>query len=575
MVVYQNETMKHRQQTHNLYWNLRVLTCLAQILLLSACTSVLQQQQQDNSDAIFSILAGEFSLRQGGTTAQALAHYNKAIEKTSNLEVLRHTAKLAFEEGDYSLVLRAAEKWSQLEPDNTPLHQFLAVIYLTSNNPSKAIAVIESLREGGHDNYIFKEISQYGLPDVNGEVLIGVQTVVEHFPTNALAQQGYATVALQAAEYEIALSAIERAMTLGLKTAEIYQTKASVLSQLNRLEQAQETFTEAIELFPEDLQLRERYVQVLSSMGLKREAYEQWLFLYQKKPNSPTVIQNLGLLSLEFGKPATALKYFAALKQIPGFNWRSAYYTAVVLHKEKKIEQALKLLKEVPAASGEVFEQAQLLAVRLYLEGDNTDQAIAQLEYARKAVISRESRLVFYLAAGEVLNKESLYKESFELYSKALEEFADDITLRQLRAFSAIEINDIKSMEEDLKYVLSVDASNVDALNMLGYTFADLNIRLDEAVQYLTKAYELAPDNPMIIDSMGWLKFRLNNLQEAEQLIRRAFEKHSDPEIYGHLVEVLRMRKKIVEATQILSEGLSNFPHDEYLDKLRKHDNPL
>ena len=99
---------------------------------------------------------------------------------------------------------------------------------------------------------------------------------------------------------------------------------------------------------------------------------------------------------------------------------------------------------------------------------------------------------------------------------------------------------------------------------------ADANIRLAEAEAYITRAYKLKPDAVEIIDSMGWIAFRLNKLQKAEYYLRLALERQEIPEIIGHLVEVLRKKCETEEANAILKKGLNKFPTDEYLLTLNR-----
>ena len=109
----------------------------------------------------------------------------------------------------------------------------------------------------------------------------------------------------------------------------------------------------------------------------------------------------------------------------------------------------------------------------------------------------------------------------------------------------------------------------MDALNSLGYVLADHNVRLDEAKAYIQRAYALQPDNPAILDSMGWVEFRLNNIEVAESFIRRAVASLRHSEVFGHLFEVLCARKRVVEAAAVLAEALTEFPEDDYLQSLR------
>ena len=138
------------------------------------------------------------------------------------------------------------------------------------------------------------------------------------------------------------------------------------------------------------------------------------------------------------------------------------------------------------------------------------------------------------------------------------------------RALMAEEIDRIDLLETDLKAILSEDPDNASALNALGYTLADHNSRVDEALGYIKRALEIRPDDPAVIDSMGWVQFRLGNYVKAESYLRKAYDLLDDAEIGGHLVELLWAQGNHDEARKTMHEVLDRFPDDEYLLELQQ-----
>jgi Flp pilus assembly protein TadD len=129
----------------------------------------------------------------------------------------------------------------------------------------------------------------------------------------------------------------------------------------------------------------------------------------------------------------------------------------------------------------------------------------------------------------------------------------------------AEKVNQIDICETSLRKIIALAPQNQQAYNALGYTFAERNIRLDEAYTLVETALKLAPDDPFIIDSMGWVQFRLGKLKEAEELLRHAYTLRQDPEIAVHLGEVLWARGQKADAHKIWREVGSKDPGNDSL----------
>lgn len=99
--------------------------------------------------------------------------------------------------------------------------------------------------------------------------------------------------------------------------------------------------------------------------------------------------------------------------------------------------------------------------------------------------------------------------------------------------------NDLAQMEKDLRFVIAREPDNAMALNALGYTLADRTTRYTEARELILKAHKLNPDDPAILDSMGWINYRQGKLADAERYLRQALQRYPDHEVAAHLGEVL------------------------------------
>jgi tetratricopeptide (TPR) repeat protein len=119
----------------------------------------------------------------------------------------------------------------------------------------------------------------------------------------------------------------------------------------------------------------------------------------------------------------------------------------------------------------------------------------------------------------------------------------------------AEKVDRLDMTESDLLRVIAQEPKNADALNALGYTLADRTHRYKEAKDYIQRAAELLPDDPAILDSLGWVSYRLGQLDDAIKWLSKAFEKLEDAEISAHYGEVLWYANKKQQALDVWKKG--------------------
>jgi tetratricopeptide (TPR) repeat protein len=141
------------------------------------------------------------------------------------------------------------------------------------------------------------------------------------------------------------------------------------------------------------------------------------------------------------------------------------------------------------------------------------------------------------------------------MYSRALQQKRDDTLLLYARGLMAEKVDRLDMTEADLLKVISKEPDNADALNALGYTLADRTARYKEAQEYIKRAAALVPDDPAILDSLGWVSYRLGEMDEAIKWLSKAFEKLQDAEIAAHYGEVLWHNNQKDKAREIWNKG--------------------
>jgi tetratricopeptide (TPR) repeat protein len=230
----------------------------------------------------------------------------------------------------------------------------------------------------------------------------------------------------------------------------------------------------------------------------------------------------------------------------------------------KRQDEALEWYRSVPA--GEQRAEARLRAINTLFELERKDEAFAE---ARKlqgdASVEDGTRRDAYLMEAELRQKDKQDEGQMEVFARGLAAYPDDLALLYSRGLAWERRDRIDHAEADFRRILVIEPDNVAALNALGYTLADRTTRYDEAKKLVEQAHKLNPEDPAILDSLGWVNYRMGNLDEAERLLRQALQEFPDHEVAAHLGEVLWARGKQAEARKVWAAALQKQPDSAIL----------
>lgn len=169
------------------------------------------------------------------------------------------------------------------------------------------------------------------------------------------------------------------------------------------------------------------------------------------------------------------------------------------------------------------------------------------------------------LAEAQLLREFKAFREAYDVYGEAVRRFPEDPDLLYEQAMVAEKADRMADMERLLRELIRRKPDFHHAYNALGYSLADRNQRLPEAKALIEKALSMAPDDPFIQDSLGWVEFRLGNLPRAIEILSAAYRKRPDAEIAAHLGEALWVAGRRDEARKIWREGLITASDNETL----------
>jgi tetratricopeptide (TPR) repeat protein len=342
----------------------------------------------------------------------------------------------------------------------------------------------------------------------------------------------------------------------------------TIAQMANDKQEAAKALSDFLAAHPQSHDVRMAYARLLVEHKQYIQAQKQFEIILKEQPEDLTSIYALGILANQNNDPKSAEKYLITYldlldkhpeeKHDPS---QALLLLAQIAEDRNDIDSALKWLSQIESGDayfGAQVKQAQLLAKRGDVAG------------ARKFLHSIEAdteqeKVVLLTAEGQILRDANQMKEAFALYDAALKRFPNNTDLLYDYAMLAEKADKLDLMETMLRKVIALAPESQHAYNALGYSWAERNMRLPEAYAMIEKALQLAPNDPFIMDSMGWVQFRLGKLDEAEKLLRRAYALRPDPEIAVHLGEVLWVKGSKDDAEKIWRDVKAKDPKNDAL----------
>ncbi len=535
-------------------------------------TAVVNEVSLDG-DTLFYLLAAEFAGNVGDTHA-SLAFYRQASKTLEDSRIAARTAYIALYGKQYDEALAALERWQELEPNAKDLPRMYALTYLKLGQPENAVPHIQQMldiysKSSADEAMAVKQLLAKESNTEDAYVVLQKLNQREGKNKHMLVLQS--RYAAQLKQYDEALQLLDQVLVIDPALHEVLIIKSRVLLAQGKEDEATALIKQVLEELPDNNALRVQYARMLVEQGDMTLAAEQYAILHEKLPQDADITLSLALLYIEttqLDEAADMLQKLVELDQkVPVAN----YYLGRIVQNQGDHKQAISYYLRVK--TGNYAYDAQLRIAVLLAALGKPDEGLAKLEALAEEQTSWALRVKAFLAQGEILRSEGRYKEGVELYSRALQQKHDDTTLLYARGLMAEKVDLLEMAEADLRKVISQEPDNANALNALGYTLADRTSRFKEAQGYILRAVALVPDDPAILDSLGWVSYRLGEMDEALKWLSKAFSKMQDAEIAAHYGEVLWMTNQKEKAREVWKKGKKQNPeHPVLLETLQRLD---
>lgn len=520
-----------------------------------------------DSEWVYLILAAELA-GQRGQYEDALDNYLQVARHSNDPRIAERATQIALYLKNADKAMEAAQLWAKLDPNNVAAHRVATLMLLKAGRTKQAaeeFGKVLKLRNGDLEGALIDLVKWLDTEVSKEDGLKAMQFFVEQFPKVAELHFAYALLATNKGEQQLALKETERALALHPDWNRARLLQAQVMSQMGDSEAARGAVQKALKRDPGNTRLRLIYSQFLAKTGDYPAAERELQRILEKDPGNQDARFVLASTWLEMGRLDQAAQEFNRLTGVAKWESQAYFSLGLIEARRGRLGRALQWFDKV--ASGPLEFDARVNGITALINLGRLDEARQRLSVVRKRFPNEAVRL--YLLEAELLSKNKDYEAAFELLSEALEELPDQVELLYSRALVAEQLDRIDVLEADLRAVLDKNPNDPNALNALGYTLADRTDRLDEAQKYLDQAIGLKPDDPAIMDSYGWLQYRLGNLEKALSYLRKAYEKVPDPEIGAHFGEVLWESGERKEAKRVWNESWKKDPDQDDIKKVR------
>lgn len=519
-------------------------------------------QQYLTEQILYETLLAEVAA-QRGDFALATRAYQDLLSLTNDYRYAERGTQLALNARAADEALALAQRWLELEPDSIAARQTLAGILVSKGQIEAARPHLEKIlaAEGGNVGFGFLHLHNLLARHASKPAVLElVRSLASAYPQVPEAHFAVARAAWSAGNKELATQEASEALALRPDWEGAALFKAQVLQSMGS-KPALAFYQGYLGDYPKAREMRLAYARLLvqeKQFVPAREAFKQ---LAADFPNNNEVLMAIGLLSLQLNEYDIAEQYLIQALQLGVKDEDAVRIYLGQLNEERK---------RYDAARG-WYEQVtgnQALAAKLRIAGVMAKQnqlAAARAYLQQLAVENNRQRVQVIQAEAQLLREAREFQAAFDVIGKGLEKLPNHPELLYDHAMAAEKIDRIDVLESDLKKLLQAKPDHAHALNALGYTLADRTQRFDEAKQYLEQALKLQPEDPFILDSMGWLMYRLQDYRQAVSYLRRALSVRADPEIAAHLGEVLWVSGSRDEARQVWDSALKDNPGHETL----------
>jgi tetratricopeptide (TPR) repeat protein len=509
-------------------------------------------------DQLYEAIVSELSAQRGQVVEAGESYFDLAMS-TRDLTIIQRAIQFASINTDTNALLQLGLLWAQLEPTNSQPQLLLSIQFLESGAFEQAISHMSRVLDlGGNIDFAALSSRTGRLNPQNRSVLIenlrrlkdefGKQTSIHLTLVQLLAQNG---------DFEAALIEMELLKDDKDLTPNMVMLESQILHSLDNPERATRVMRTGVTKFETDKSLRLNYARLLIQNEEYEKAQEQFQILVEQDPQDWETLYSVALLNTQLENFDRAIAAYTKLIGVDQRADESQYNLGLIYQQQDNLEKSIEHFRQVRIGTNN-FLAAQQQATRLSIQSGRLNEAHDWLSQLSRGQPRLE--VLFTTIESSLLIQEKHSGAAEQLLNTALNKFPNETDLLFARVLYYDSQSNRDGSERDLMQIISMQPEDSRALNHLGYMLADQTTRYEEALELIERAIAISPDDPAIIDSLGWALYKVARYEEALVQMRRAFAAFPDDEVASHLGEVLWALGHFDEAMRVWQDALVTDP---------------
>ena len=522
--------------------------------------------QELSARTLYTFLLAEIAGARGEVDI-AVQAYADLAQRTRDPRIARRAMEIALFARNMPAAIEAARIWSESDPSSEEARRILAGLLAGGDGQLEQVqaqlARLLAQSPENVDNHLMGLNRAFSRVQDKEAVKGIVMRLTEPYTSHPEAHFARAQAAVGAGDMMESVASIDTALRLRPDWEPAVLFKAQLLSQSGAMQEATKLVGEYLERHPDSRNARLAHARALVSTRQFEAARKEFRQLLDGAPDDRELMYAVGLLSAQledYDVAATQLE--RALNAGHPDDDSIRLNLGQVAERRKDSETAVRWYRAVEP--GPQHFDAQLRIASVLARDGKLQEA---REHLRSLKVEEPERKRLLLAEAQLLRGAGKEAEAFELIDGALRDNADDTDLLYESSMLAESLGKLDIMEGRLRKLIALRPDFSHAYNALGYSLADRGVRLDEAEALIVRALELTPDDPFILDSMGWVRFRRGDIRAALEHLERAYTLRRDAEIAAHLGEVLWTLDRRDDAKRIFGEALAAHPDNRLLNE--------
>lgn len=516
---------------------------------------------------IYRYLVGEVSGQRGDIGTSGAIFYDLArTERDARLA--ERAAKIAAYGNISNLAVPAIKLWAELDPESSEAQQAMTEVLIATGRIEDAKPFLSKLLEREQtraSGFLYLNTMLARSPDKEG-ILALIESLAVPYPGLAEAKFAVAQAAWAANKDDTALSAINQAEKLRPNWDIAALLKGQILFSKSP-QAAIDYYYTFLKSNSDANEVRINLAKLLVNQKQFEAAKKEYPTIIQQAKNGPNknvadVTAVIGLLSFQSNDFIAAQNYFqeaihSGFKDVDQIH----LYLGQTAERLNQYKSAIEFYKNV--ALGPHHLEAQISIAQVMVRTESPQKAIAFLDELEN--LNTEQQIIVIKTQAMIMSRAKQNQEAFDLLDAAVRNLPNTPELVYDYALAAERLQKFDLMESELRRAIKFKPDFAAAYNALGYSFADRNIRIDEAISLIQKGLELSPNDHYMLDSLGWAYYRKGDLEQAVNYLQMAYSINPDPEIAAHLGEVLWHKGRHEQAKKIWDEALILSPDNEVL----------